>query len=67
MAHATNEAITIAVTDMLGRVVYKKEITATNGKLNEQINLGSNIASGIYLLGLRSAEGDTVIHFVVGQ
>ena len=63
----SGQGVTIEITDMLGRVVYKKEILVSNGKLSEQIDLGSNIANGMYLMNLRSGEVNKVIHFVVGQ
>ena len=61
------EDITARITDMLGRVTYEKVLHATNGKLNEQVQLDNTTASGMYILDLRSGDMNTVIHFVVGK
>ena len=64
---ADNDAdVYMQVTDIAGRVVYSKQITALNGKLDEEINLG-NAANGMYLLSLRSEGGQQVFHIVVEQ
>ena len=62
-----NESITIQITDMLGRVVYETELPAGSVKINKQIDMGGNIANGMYVVSLRCGEVNKVIHFVVGQ
>jgi hypothetical protein len=56
---------TIEVVDMLGQIVYKAKTMAINGNLNEQIQLNSNLANGMYLLNLRSDSETKVFHFVL--
>ena len=57
--------VSIEVTNMLGQVIYKNNIIANNGAINERIVLGNNLANGMYLLNLRSNTGNQVIRFVV--
>jgi hypothetical protein len=62
----SDEEIAVEVTDMLGQVVYRQQVKASGGKVNERIQLG-NIANGMYLLNLRTAGGSRVFHIVVEQ
>jgi hypothetical protein len=63
----TDEEVTIEITDMLGQSVYTEKIMAQNGKVNERIILGQTIANGMYLLNVRTGEGNNVFHIVVEQ
>lgn len=67
LGSAVNEDIFVEVTDMIGQVVYKSTISAKGGNINERINLGSNLANGMYLLNLRSEKENKVFHMVVEQ
>ncbi len=62
-----DQEVTVTVTNMLGQVVYTQSATATNGTIDEHIQLNNNIANGMYLLTLHSASGNTVFHMVIGQ
>ena len=62
-----NEPVTIQITDMVGRVVYETQLPAGNTRINKQIDMGGNIANGMYLVSLRYGEISKVIHFVVGR
>jgi uncharacterized protein YjdB len=59
--------IKIVITDMLGQVVYSAKAQVYNGKINQQLQLSSLLANGMYTLELNSGEVNKVIHFVVGQ
>ncbi len=59
--------VTIEVTNMLGQVIYRQNTTARNGKLDEQVNLGTTVASGMYLLNLKSDSDTKVFHIVIEQ
>ncbi len=61
-----DEAVTLEVTDMLGQVIYRSNVVAHGGNLNERIVL-NNIANGMYLLNMSSASGNKVFHMVVEQ
>jgi hypothetical protein len=62
---AADGQLSIEVVNMLGQVVYHSMVTPDNGRIEEQIQLGSNIANGMYLLNLRSGSQNTTFHFVV--
>ncbi len=63
----TNEDVTAEVTNMLGQVIYKSVIQSHNGEINEHINLGNNLANGMYMLSLKSESGSKVFHLVIEQ
>ncbi len=48
--------VTLEITDVAGRVVYKETVTPAGGKLQKQVNLGNTLAEGIYILRLSSAS-----------
>ena len=62
-----DEEIYMEITDMLGQVVYKKNVMTHNGNINEQIALSNTLANGMYMLNLNSASGHKVFHFVIEQ
>jgi hypothetical protein len=66
-ASATDAQALLEVVDMLGQVVYSSTATAINGRLNEEIQLGNNLANGMYLLNIKTATETKVLHFVVGR
>ncbi len=57
--------VTLEVMDVVGHVIYSQKAVANGGKLNEGIQLNSNIANGMYLLNLRSDISNQVFHIVV--
>jgi hypothetical protein len=64
----TQDAIvTLELTDVLGQVVYRDQVTAPGGHLNTEIRPGHQLANGMYLLTLHTDEGTTVFHVVVEQ
>jgi len=62
---AINSAVSIEVTNMLGQVVYSANAAAANGLLHEQIDLGHDLADGMYMLNVVSGSGRQTVHFVV--
>jgi len=65
--NSTESSVTLELTDVVGQAVYTGEVKANNGQINSEITLGSNVANGMYLLNIRSASGNTVIHVVVAK
>jgi uncharacterized protein YjdB len=63
----TTQDVTLEVTNMLGQVLYTKQVTVTNGNIDEQVQLGGDLANGMYLLNLRTGSENTVFHFVIEQ
>ena len=62
-----DDEATIEIIDLLGQVVYKKAINITNSKIDEQVQIGGNIASGMYMLRINSTNAQKVIRFTIGQ
>lgn len=60
-----NESVTLEVTNMLGQIVYKNDVIATNGAINEQLILNNSLANGMYILNVLSATENKVFHFVM--
>ncbi len=57
--------VILEVTDVLGQVIYQSKVTAHNGMLNEQVQLNSGLANGMYVLNVRSGNENKVFHIVV--
>ena len=64
---ATDEDVTLEVTDLLGQVIYRNKVIAQSGKLNETIILNNSLANGMYILNVQSISGNRTFHFVVEQ
>ncbi len=64
---ATNEEVSLEITDILGQVIYTSKVQAHNGDINERIQLNNNVANGMYILNLRSASENKVFHLVIEQ
>ncbi len=62
-----DEEVSLEVTNMLGQVMYSSKVTARNGELNERVELGKNLANGMYILNLRSGTESKVFHMVIEQ
>ena len=52
----------ITVTDVLGQTVYSKKAEASNGNLDEKIDLPKTIARGMYLVSITSGTEHVVFH-----
>ena len=67
LANTNAHDVTLEITNMLGQVVYRNAVTASNGVINEQVQLGGNLANGMYVLSVRSGSENNVFHFVIEQ
>ncbi|MCD6012060.1 MAG: hypothetical protein K0Q79_1922 [Flavipsychrobacter sp.] len=56
---------TIEVTDLLGKTIYTDVAAIENGNINKVVNLGSDIASGIYMVRIKNPEVNEVIKFTL--
>jgi uncharacterized protein YjdB len=61
-----DQDVSLELTDMTGRLVFRDNVVATAGHINAQVRL-SSIASGMYLLNVRSQSANKVFHVVVAQ
>jgi hypothetical protein len=66
--------VALEITNMLGQVVYKKDINVTGGNVDEWIQMNNLAANGIYLLTLSQKDilgqtigENTVFHFVINN
>jgi len=66
---ATNvdEEVLLEVTNMLGQVVYTNKVPVQNGIIDQQVQLGSSLANGMYILNLSSGSSNVIFHFVIEQ
>jgi len=62
-----DEEVSLEVTDMLGQVIYRSNVLARNGSINESVDLGHGLANGMYMLNLRSGSDNKVFHLVIEQ
>lgn len=60
------EKVQLQILNAVGQVVYTNEANTTNGKLQQDINLGS-IANGIYLLRIQAGAEQQNISFRIAQ
>ena len=67
LASATDQQVTLELTDVLGQVVFHNTSQAPGGKLNEHVQLANNLANGMYILTVRSGEENRVFHIVIEQ
>ncbi len=62
-----NQKIMIEVRNILGQAIFTREVNAVNAKMDEMVQLGDNIAPGMYLLSVQSGAETMVYHVVVEQ
>ncbi|MBX2906013.1 MAG: T9SS type A sorting domain-containing protein [Taibaiella sp.] len=67
LASGVNEDVHIEITDMLGQVVFRGNLVAKHGRVNNRITLENNLANGMYMLTLRTDTEQKVFHFVLEQ
>ena len=67
LATTLDEEVSVEITDMLGQVIYKNKIMAVGGRINEQIQLNSKLANGMYTLSLHAENENKVFHLVIEQ
>ncbi len=67
MASATDQQVTLELTDVLGQVVFHNTSQAPGGKLNEHVQLANNLANGMYILTVRSGDENRMFHIVIEQ
>ena len=63
---STVNEVNYEVTDVLGRTILSGKTTPQKGIIEQQINIG-DVASGTYLLQVKTDTGNETFHFVVGK
>jgi hypothetical protein len=58
-----NNDVNADVTDVTGRTVYTTTLKVNNGKINQQINMGSSLPAGTYIIRISSDNNKTIIPF----
>lgn len=67
LASIMENEVTMEVTNMIGQVVYSKNLTVVNGSIEEKVALNNTLANGIYMLNVRTATENKVFRFVINQ
>ncbi len=67
LGSTNDQEVSLEITNMLGQVVYSNKVMTHNGMINEQVQLNSSLANGMYILGVRSGNENSVFHFVIEQ
>jgi len=57
--------VTIVITDLPGREIFKHIVKAQNGLINERIELGPDNYSGFYLMKVNTTGDQKVFHLVI--
>ncbi len=60
-----SSSVSLKVTDVVGRLVYSNNVKVTDGSINEEIHLPSNISSGMYILNMSSETDNFVSQIVI--
>jgi hypothetical protein len=67
LATKADEDVAFEVTNMLGQVVYKGATVAKAGEVSARIELGKDLANGMYMLNMTVGAERKAFHFVVKQ
>jgi subtilisin-like proprotein convertase family protein/uncharacterized protein YjdB len=61
----TDEVVMFEVTNMLGQVIYRGSSKAQGGVVDARIDLGQNLANGMYMLNMTAGGDQRSFHFVL--
>ena len=64
---SADNKLEIVITDMLGQTVYRRDAKASNGLVNEQLNIAGIAPNGNYMVSVTSGDGRTVFHLVIDK
>jgi len=62
-----DQEVTVEVTDVIGQVIYTGKVTAHGGIVDAAVQLGNNIANGMYIVNFRAGSDNKVFHMVIEQ
>ncbi len=61
--NSVSEQVSIEIVNSIGQVVYNRNVTVNDRKLNEHFEI-KNAAPGMYVLTVRTGEGSTQLRFI---
>jgi hypothetical protein len=61
-----DQEVAIEITDMLGRVIYRDNVVARNGNIEQPITL-SGVQNGMYIIALQTGAESKMFHMVIEQ
>lgn len=67
ITNGADEELTIEVTNMLGQIVYRGAAMPQNGKVDQQVILGNDLAAGSYLMRVSAGAVNQTFHFVISK
>ena len=62
-----SENVEVEIADMIGQVVYKDDAAISNGMINKNVAMSDKIPNGIYMLRIKTANGNEVIRFTLNR
>lgn len=60
-----SDEVYLDVTDMLGKTIYRRQVTPVGGMLEQRVEMPADIANGLYLLNITGGGAKRSIHFSV--
>ncbi len=64
---SADDKLNIVVTNMLGQTVYTRALTSSKGNVNERLEIGDLVPSGMYLVSVTSGDGRIVFHVAIDK
>ena len=57
--------VALEITDVLGKTIFRKTVSASSGKVDTDISLGDDVANGVYYLRITAGGESDVRHFMI--
>ena len=67
VSRAKDEQVSIEISDLLGKEVYRHNARLQGGNLDVRVKLSDSLPNGMYILTLRSSDQIKIFHLVVEQ
>jgi hypothetical protein len=66
-ANTIRGTASLTITNALGQVVYRGDVTVKDGGIEAHVKLNNTLANGMYLLQIKSADEQKVVRFIMGR
>ncbi len=63
--NSNNDPITISVINLMGQTVYSAGVFTQKNKLDQKITLDNNIATGLYIMQIKTGKKSTMLKFIL--